>query len=90
MRWVGKLRARVSPGGASIIFVLALLTSCGQPRGQTAAGETRPTVVATPELIQPSDSWIEVDLGRQAVILHERGEVLAEYAASSGIATEAR
>ena len=39
----------------------------------------------TPELIQPADSWIEVDLDRQMVILHKGAAILSEYPASSGV-----
>ena len=64
---------RYCPGLGSICL-LVLASACAGTIGSQ-----------TPEYIGPTDSWIEVDLGRQVVILHKGGEVIAELPASSGV-----
>jgi lipoprotein-anchoring transpeptidase ErfK/SrfK len=68
-------------------FLVFLLASACSPAVLSPAA---PSAVAltyepTPAYILPTDSWIEVDLGRQVVFLHEETTIIAEYAASSGI-----
>lgn len=55
--------------------------SASAPSSQPAESPTP----APPALIQPADSWIEVDLARQLVLLHQADKVVAAYAASSGV-----
>ncbi len=75
-------------------LAIVLLAACSSPspasptetRGPTAAPAT--TAPTLPPLIDPASSWIEVDLARQMVILHQGGVVLAEYPASTGVAND--
>jgi len=70
-------------------LLLALNPSC---RPQTAAPRPTPidaataTAEALPPYIGPAVSWIEVDLTRQLVVLHEGGSIIAKLPASSGVA----
>ena len=80
------------------VFV-ALSTACVRASQQPATAiltSTPPqesiTVTPLPDLpptqISSSDSWIEVDLTKQVVVLHEDGSVLSEYMASTGITSD--
>lgn len=77
------------PGGLAA-FSLIIHAACASispaapapPLSQTAIPAT------VPAQIIPSSSWIEVDLMKQTVILHEEGGIVAEYPVSTGLATD--
>jgi lipoprotein-anchoring transpeptidase ErfK/SrfK len=82
MRW---RRALVRLSSA---FVLTLTSACIGASDLLTAGVTEAaSPEQSPAFIGPTDSWIEVDLTRQMVVLHEAGSVIAEYPASSGVAS---
>jgi hypothetical protein len=62
----------------SVLLLCTVLSAC-------ASAPSAEVPNPTPAYIQPGDSWIEVDIGRQLVILHEGAAIIAEYPASSGI-----
>jgi hypothetical protein len=67
-------------------LALLLGSACAPAALSPAAAPTvAPTYESTPSYILPTDSWIEVDLGRQLVVLHEAAAIIAEYPASSGV-----
>lgn len=72
----------------SLIFHAACASSAPAtlPPTQTAIPAT-PTV-AVPSQIRAASSWIEVDLAKQTVILHDSGAVVAEYPASTGVTSD--
>ena len=51
------------------------------------ASSVAPTPVVPPPQVGPEQKWIEVDLARQVVRLRAGERVLAEYLASTGVAT---
>ncbi len=90
--------ARIAP-----LLGLVLLAACAFDQGGVqpplgtpdarASGAVASAVSASPSpappaLIDPASSWIEVDLARQVVILHQAGALLAEYAASTGVTSD--
>jgi lipoprotein-anchoring transpeptidase ErfK/SrfK len=83
------------------IFSALLLVACmGSPPEPSPAPLLQPTESAAtpsatlqvqpPAQISPSAAWIEVDLAKQSVALHEGGLVVAEYPASTGVTSDAR
>lgn len=70
------------------IALAALATGIACAPGVVADGPS-PVPLATkeptPDYIRPADSWIEVQLDRQSVLLHEGPEIIAELPASSGV-----
>ena len=84
-----------------VLSSVILTASCARVSHQLSIATVTSTpadevVTATPLPIQPptqissSASWIEVDLAKQIVVLHESGAILAEYAASTGITSESK
>ena len=84
--------------GLIAIFHLCVLFACSQPVQSVTPGstpqpsatmvvalETEP-VIGTPDGIDPASRWIEVDLSRQKVFLHDSDRVIAEYLAATGVA----
>ena len=67
-----------------IALAFALFSGCGTP----AAAPT-PTTAVPPPPVDATQRWIEVDLAAQVVRLREGQQVLAEYAAASGVAISA-
>jgi lipoprotein-anchoring transpeptidase ErfK/SrfK len=47
-----------------------------------------PLPVRPPTQISPSASWIEIDLARQVVVLHQGDVISAEYPASTGVISD--
>ena len=82
-----------------ILFSMTLIGACAQVPPQSLTATVSPTLgreptPSTPLPVQPptqissSASWIEVDLAKQTVSLHEGGSVIAEYLASTGITSD--
>ena len=80
-------------------FSVTLIAACAQVPRPPLTATISPTVereqtLSTPIPIQPptqissSASWIEVDLAKQTIILHERESVIAEYLASTGVTSD--
>jgi lipoprotein-anchoring transpeptidase ErfK/SrfK len=68
----------------SMVVLAVVAAACSRaeaPKPPTAI----PTAEEPPALIRPDDSWIEVELSRQMVVLHAGGEIVAEYPAASGV-----
>ena len=80
--------------GVIVRLSLILLAACAPSSPALPASPPAATLVpitpspALPAFIDPVSSWIEVDLARQVVILHEHGSVLAEFPASTGVTTD--
>lgn len=72
---------------ATRLVFIAVLMGCSQLPASWAPS-TPAATASLPSLIRSTDSWIEVDLARQVVILHEADKVIGEYAASSGLTTD--
>src|SRR5512146_2295161 len=70
-------------GGFALLSVL--LGACASATPSPIPGT--PTA-APPARIDPASSWIEVDLARQVVLLHEAARVLAELPASTGVTSD--
>lgn len=70
----------------------ALLVACTPASQGDQPGNSPPlSVTATtqpPSRIDPSASWIEIDLAKQILALHQGGGVLAEYAVSTGVMSD--
>jgi len=60
------------------------------PPSATSPAPTPPLAAALPTQIDPSSSWIEIDLAGQTVVLHEGSRILAEYPAASGVMSDPR
>ena len=80
---------------SSVTLTVACVQASDQPSTATIPStEENELVLATalpvrpPTQISSSASWIEVDLVKQTVILHEGGSVIAEYPASTGITSD--
>jgi lipoprotein-anchoring transpeptidase ErfK/SrfK len=77
-----------------VILTTLILPACGGAASPAqSATATQPALHAVasptlPALIDPAASWIEVDLAKQVVILHQGGSVIAQYAASTGVTTD--
>ena len=80
-------------------FFVTLIEACTQVPSQPLTATVPPTLeredtLSTPLPIQPptqissSASWIEVDLAKQTVILHESDSIIAEYLASTGVTSD--
>jgi len=69
-------------GFLALVFASACSPAVLSPAVTSAIA---PTAEPTPSYILPTDSWIEIDLGRQLVVLHDEAAIIAEYPASSGI-----
>lgn len=80
-------------------FSVTLVAACAQvphpPLGATIAPTLEreqtpatPLPLQLPTQISSSASWIEVDLEKQTVILHEGDLVTAEYPASTGVTSD--
>ncbi len=78
-------------GTAALIAGLAL-AACGPTVRPPATAAPAPVTATAqpPAWIGPLDSWIEIDLARQTLALHERGTVVAEYPVSTGVTTDPR
>ncbi len=72
---------------AFCLLAALLLSSCGAP---AAPARVISTPAPTPGWIQPSDSWIEIDLAKQLLSLHRTGQIMASYPVSTGVVTDAR
>ncbi len=70
------------------MLLAACTPSAAAPATEAATATAIPAPPTLPALIDPASAWIEVSLLRQVVILHQGGSVLAEYAASTGVATD--
>jgi hypothetical protein len=83
-----------------LFLIVALASSCAIPythlpsqRPQSIASPPpltstpMPTALTLSPKIGPSEKWIEVDLTAQQVRLRQGNQILAEYLASSGVAT---
>ncbi len=77
--------ARFAPLLALLIFTAACAPPAATSAAPTASAIPLTSTPALPALIDPASSWIEVDLAKQSVILHDKGSVLAEYPASTGV-----
>ena len=75
---------------AVILFGLLLTVACAPAATPAPAVPTAPSTPTIPALIDPASSWIEVDLARQTVILHEEGALTARLAASTGVTSDPR
>jgi lipoprotein-anchoring transpeptidase ErfK/SrfK len=84
---------------AVALLSVTLLVACAQSPRQSLPATVLPTPESEPALstplqaqpptqINPSASWIEVDLAKQTVILHEGGRIIAEYPASTGVTSD--
>lgn len=72
--------------GLSGLLALLIASACSPTVPPPAApSAAAPTDEPTPSYILPTDSWIEVDLDRQLVVLHEEATIIEVYPASSGI-----
>jgi lipoprotein-anchoring transpeptidase ErfK/SrfK len=82
-----------------VLFSVMLIAACAQmPRWPSTATippalemELTPSTshpVQPPTQISSSAAWIEVDLAKQTVILHESSSVIAEYLASTGVTSD--
>jgi lipoprotein-anchoring transpeptidase ErfK/SrfK len=58
------------------------------PAPESQSAPSTPRQAQPPTQISPSASWIEVDLAKQTVVLHESGWVIAEYLASTGVMSD--
>ncbi len=76
----------------ALLLALVLLAACASPApgAQLATATAVPASPSPslPALLDPASSWIEVDVARQVVILHQAGALLAEYAASTGVTSD--
>ncbi len=75
------------------LLITALTSAACAPPGGPPAIVTSPPAAATatlqaPAWIGPTESWIEIDLARQTLALHEGGAVRAEYLVSTGVTTD--
>ena len=81
------------------LFSVMLIAACTQVSNWSSTATIPPTLereltpqtsllVQPPTQISSSAAWIEVDLAKQTVILHESGSVIAEYLASTGITSD--
>lgn len=71
-------------GGVAFLSIV-MLGAC-VPATPTPIPGTPTT--ASPARIDPASAWIEVDLARQVVLLHEAGQVIAELEASTGVTSD--
>ena len=80
-------------------FSVTLIAACAQVSHQPLMATIAPTLereqtlstplpIQLPTQISSSASWIEVDLEKQTVILHEGDLVIAEYLASTGVTSD--
>ena len=80
--------------GGILVLSLVFHTACGQASAATPQPALTLTAVpatstaSPPPRITTSSSWIEVDLAKQTVLLHEGGAVIAEYPASTGVTSD--
>lgn len=84
-------------GLLSMVLLVACVQLSRQPNPTTASptsvGSYSPSMtpsIQSPAQIGSSAFWIEVDLTRQTVVLHEGNRVVAEYLASSGVSSDPR
>ena len=81
------------------LFSVTLIAGCAQVPRRSSMATVSPTLereatlstplpIQLPTQISASASWIEVDLAKQTVILHEGGSVIAEYLASTGVTSD--
>ena len=76
-----------------LLLSLILLGACA-PLAPALPSAPAPTPIpatpspALPAYLDPASSWIEVDLARQLVVLHQAGAVLAAYPASTGVTAD--
>jgi len=80
-------------------FSLTLIAACTLVPPQPVMATLAPTLereqtsstplpIAPPTQISSSASWIEVDMEKQTVILHEGNLVISEYQASTGVTSD--
>jgi len=95
------MRMRRDLTSVCTLFSMGLLVSCApvfepppltatSPPSATSPAPTPPLAAALPTQIDPSSSWIEIDLAGQTVVLHEGSRILAEYPAASGVMSDLR
>lgn len=82
---------------AVALFSLTVLLGCAPalsvplPTGTAKDSEiatATPTDSRAPSQVASAAAWIEVDLARQAVVLHQGGGIVAEFPASTGVTTD--
>ena len=76
----------------TIALAVVSLAACapGSPAGQPTA-TTLPVAtssIGVPSYLDPSGSWIDIDLARQVLDLPEGGRLIAEYPVSTGVMTD--
>ena len=79
-------------GGMAGLFVISIAACQSSPPASVpvASSTSAPSPVSPviPTQIVPASSWLEVDLAKQTVSLHDDGKVVAEYAASTGVTSD--
>jgi len=83
---------RAALAGPTVLAAAALLIACSPASHSIQLTGTAPpaptATLSLPSYLDPSSSWIEIDLTRQVLALHEAGRVAAEYPVSTGVTTD--